>query len=226
MMSNLFSIFDPTSSFKILNNWVALFIVILVMTPKYWKSSFKFNTLIKKMLFTLHEEFKTIIGPTSSKGITSLLIMLFTFILVNNFLGLFPYIFNSTSHMTITLSLALPLWLALMLYGWMNYSMHMFAHLVPQSTPTALMPFMVLIETISNTIRPMTLAVRLMANMIAGHLLMTLLGNQAVGAPMLIMSMVVLAQMMLLALELSVSIIQSYVFSVLVTLYTSEISDH
>jgi F-type H+-transporting ATPase subunit a len=88
------------------------------------------------------------------------------------------------------------------------------------------MPFMVLIETIRNTIRPLTLAVRLIANIIAGHLLITLLGNQAVGASIYIIGLVVIAQIILLALELSVSIIQSYVFSVLVTLYTREISDH
>jgi len=226
MISNLFSIFDPTSSFKILNNWVALFIVILVLMPKYWKRSFKFNILIKKILLVLHREFKTIIGPSSRKGLTSILIMLFTFILINNFLGLFPYIFNATSHMTITLSLALPLWVALIIYGWINYSIYIFAHLVPQSTPTALIPFIVLIETIRNTIRPMTLAVRLIANIIAGHLLITLLGNQAVGASTYIIGLVVIAQIILLALELSVSIIQSYVFSVLVTLYTREISAH
>jgi F-type H+-transporting ATPase subunit a len=226
MITNLFSIFDPTSSFKLINNWVAILIVILILTPKYWSVSFKINILFKKIIQVLHQEFKMIIGPTGSKGITIILISLFIFILANNFLGLFPYVFNSTRHMTVTLSLALPLWLSLILYGWINYSLYIFAHLVPQRTPPILIPFIVLIETIRNIIRPLTLAVRLIANIIAGHLLMTLLGNQAVSAVGLTLIVIIIVQIILLILELAVSIIQSYVFSVLVTLYTREVSNH
>jgi len=226
MITNLFSIFDPTSSFKLINNWVAILMVILILTPKYWLVSFKINILFKKIMQTLHQEFKIIIGPIGRKGITIILISLFIFILANNFLGLFPYVFNSTSHMTITLSLALPLWLSLILYGWINYTLYIFAHLVPQRTPPLLIPFIVLIETIRNIIRPLTLAVRLIANIIAGHLLITLLGNQAVGAIGVTLLLIIVVQIILLTLELAVSIIQSYVFSVLVTLYTSEISNH
>jgi len=102
----------------------------------------------------------------------------------------------------------------------------MFAHLTPQSTPTPLMPFIVLIETISRIIRPVTLAIRLIANIIAGHLLLTLLGNQAVATSFTIISLVVLTQFALLTLELAVSVIQAYVFSVLLTLYTREIINH
>jgi F-type H+-transporting ATPase subunit a len=69
------------------------------------------------MLKTLHQEFKIIIGPTTRKGITIILIALFMFILGGNFLGLFPYVFNTTSHISITLALAVPFWLALILYG-------------------------------------------------------------------------------------------------------------
>jgi F-type H+-transporting ATPase subunit a len=77
-----------------------------------------------------------------------------------------------------TLSLAFPLWLAFMIYGWFNHTRHILAHLVPLGTPGALIPFIVLIETTRNVIRPGTLAVRLAANIIAGHLLLVLLGNQ------------------------------------------------
>jgi F-type H+-transporting ATPase subunit a len=88
------------------------------------------------------------------------------------------------------------------------------------------MPFIVLIETIRRVIRPLTLAVRLIANIIAGHLLLTLLGNQAVATSITIIRLVLLVQLALLALELAVSIIQAYVFSVLLTLYTREILNH
>jgi len=102
----------------------------------------------------------------------------------------------------------------------------MFAHLVPQGTPSALMSFIVVIETISNAIRPGTLAVRLSANMIAGHLLLTLLGNQTALANNSILASLIFAQIALLILEAAVAIIQAYVFIVLTSLYLSESNPH
>jgi F-type H+-transporting ATPase subunit a len=99
----------------------------------------------------------------------------------------------------------------------------MFAHLVPQGTPSVLMPFIVLIETIRNIIRPGTLAVRLSANIIAGHLLLTLLGNTGNSISSFIISILILTQLLLLSLESAVAIIQSYVFTILRTLYSREI---
>jgi F-type H+-transporting ATPase subunit a len=100
----------------------------------------------------------------------------------------------------------------------------MFGHLVPQGTPRVLMPFIVCIETISNIIRPGTLAVRLTANMIAGHLLLTLIGNTGNSLSTLLVSFLVIAQIALLTLESAVAIIQSYVFAVLSTLYSREVN--
>lgn len=100
----------------------------------------------------------------------------------------------------------------------------MLAHLVPLGTPPALIPFMVLIETISNVIRPGTLAVRLAANMIAGHLLLVLLGNQGPNLSSSILSLLIITQILLLTLETAVAVIQSYVFAVLATLYSSEVA--
>jgi F-type H+-transporting ATPase subunit a len=83
---------------------------------------------------------------------------------------------------------------------------------------------MVCIETISNVIRPGTLAVRLTANIIAGHLLLTLIGNTGNSLSTFILTFLILAQIALLILESAVAIIQSYVFAVLSTLYSSEIN--
>lgn len=97
---------------------------------------------------------------------------------------------------------------------------------MPQRTPAALIPFIVLIETIRNVIRPGTLAVRLIANMVAGHLLITLLGNQTAMASNIVLLGLIATQILLLTLESAVAIIQSYVFAVLSTLYASEITSH
>jgi F-type H+-transporting ATPase subunit a len=88
------------------------------------------------------------------------------------------------------------------------------------------MPFIVLIETIRNTIRPLTLAVRLIANIVAGHLLITLLGNQTEVASGIILTGLLVTQIILLTLESAVAVIQSYVFAVLSTLYAREITSH
>nr|YP_009178636.1 ATP synthase F0 subunit 6 [Bactrocera arecae]ALF36404.1 ATP synthase F0 subunit 6 [Bactrocera arecae] len=225
MMTNLFSVFDPSSSiFNLSLNWMSTFLGLLMIPSAYWLMPSRWHIFWNSILLTLHKEFKTLLGPSGHSGSTFIFVSLFSLILFNNFMGLFPYIFTSTSHLTLTLSLALPLWLCFMIYGWINHTQHMFAHLVPQGTPAVLMPFMVCIETISNIIRPGTLAVRLAANMIAGHLLLTLLGNTGPSLSYAIVSLLLIGQIALLVLESAVAIIQSYVFAVLSTLYSSEVN--
>ncbi|NP_006906.1 ATP synthase F0 subunit 6 (mitochondrion) [Drosophila yakuba] len=224
MMTNLFSVFDPSAIFNLSLNWLSTFLGLLMIPSIYWLMPSRYNIFWNSILLTLHKEFKTLLGPSGHNGSTFIFISLFSLILFNNFMGLFPYIFTSTSHLTLTLSLALPLWLCFMLYGWINHTQHMFAHLVPQGTPAILMPFMVCIETISNIIRPGTLAVRLTANMIAGHLLLTLLGNTGPSMSYLLVTFLLVAQIALLVLESAVTMIQSYVFAVLSTLYSSEVN--
>nr|AHG53379.1 ATP synthase F0 subunit 6 [Drosophila santomea] len=224
MMTNLFSVFDPSAIFNLSLNWLSTFLGLLMIPSIYWLMPSRYNIFWNSILLTLHKEFKTLLGPSGHNGSTFIFISLFSLILFNNFMGLFPYIFTSTSHLTLTLSLALPLWLCFMLYGWINHTQHMFAHLVPQGTPAILMPFMVCIETISNIIRPGTLAVRLTANMIAGHLLLTLLGNTGPSMSYLLVTFLLVAQIALLILESAVAMIQSYVFAVLSTLYSSEVN--
>lgn len=101
----------------------------------------------------------------------------------------------------------------------------MLVHLIPQGTPSALIPFIVLIETISNLIRPGTLAVRLTANIIAGHLLIVLLSSATPLTPFFLSPILFNAQVALSLLETAVAFIQAYVFSVLVTLYIAEFTD-
>nr|AND96633.1 ATP synthase F0 subunit 6 [Drepanocerus kirbyi] len=221
---NLFSSFDPGTYMSTSLNWMSSFLGLLFLPSMFWLIPSRYNYLWNKIIFILHNEFKILLGNNSIKGSTLIFISMFSMIMYNNFLGLFPYIFTSSSHLTFTLSLALPMWLSFMIYGWINHTMHMFTHLVPQGTPPILMPFMVCIETISNIIRPGTLAVRLAANMIAGHLLLTLLGNTGPMLNMMLINMLIITQLLLLLLESAVSIIQSYVFAVLTTLYSSEVN--
>jgi F-type H+-transporting ATPase subunit a len=98
------------------------------------------------------------------------------------------------------------------------------AHLVPSGTPYALMPFIVLIELTRNIIRPLTLSVRLAANIVAGHLLLTLLRVNSPSLTVITLSLIVGRLVLLCMLETAVAIIQAYVFSVLRTLYLNEVN--
>nr|YP_010721202.1 ATP synthase F0 subunit 6 [Parnassius stoliczkanus]WDS46327.1 ATP synthase F0 subunit 6 [Parnassius stoliczkanus]WEF74823.1 ATP synthase F0 subunit 6 [Parnassius stoliczkanus] len=225
MMSNLFSIFDPTTNlFNLSLNWISTFIGLMFIPYSFWLMPNRHYIFWNFIINKLHNEFKMLLGINSFNGSTFIFISLFSFILFNNFLGLFPYIFTSTSHLTISLSISLSLWISFMLYGWINNYQHMFIHMIPQGTPNILMPFMVLIETISNIIRPGTLAIRLTANMIAGHLLLTLLSSTNSNLSFFMLFILIFMQILLLILESAVAIIQSYVISILSTLYSSEVN--
>lgn len=225
MITRLFSIFEPSSSILAFPlNWTSTFIGILFLPIIYWASPSRWLVIWRQSMQTLHQELKSILS-ISHTGVTLFIISLFSLILFNNFLGLLPYIFTSSRHMAITLSLSLPIWLALIIFGWLKHTQHIFAHLVPQGTPRVLIPFMVLIESIRNLIRPATLAIRLAANITAGHLVLTLLSQSGPGiSSSTLLSILILSQILLLTLESAVAIIQSYVFTVLRTLYTGEIN--
>nr|YP_010177571.1 ATP synthase F0 subunit 6 [Aporia largeteaui]QST15296.1 ATP synthase F0 subunit 6 [Aporia largeteaui] len=223
MMNNLFSIFDPsTNIFNLSLNWMSTFMGLMFSPFSFWLIPNRHFILWKFITMKLHNEFKILLNIKNNKGSTFIFISLFSFILFNNFLGLFPYIFTSTSHLTISLTLSISFWLSFMLFGWINNTKHMFIHMIPQGTPKILMPFMVLIETISNIIRPGTLAIRLTANMIAGHLLLTLLSNSSNILSTYLLIFLIAVQILLLTLESAVAIIQSYVITILSTLYSSE----
>nr|WMQ52326.1 ATP synthase F0 subunit 6 [Ceutorhynchus albosuturalis] len=222
MMTNLFSSFDPTTHFLSMN-WMSSLLIFFIMPSTYWLMPSRLTMLMNNILMILHKEFKILIKSNSFNGSTIIFITLFMFIMFNNLMGLFPYIFTASSHMNFTLALSIPVWLSFSLYGWCKNTTHMFAHLVPQGAPSMLLPFLVLVESISNIIRPGTLAIRLTANMIAGHLLITLMSNYGSSLSIIFLQILILSQILLLILESAVSIIQAYVFAILMTLYSSEI---
>lgn len=224
MITNLFSRFDPLS--RVLNlslNWISTTLGLIFIPYIFWAIPSRWSILWSSITKTLHQEFKVLLGPMNTGG-TLIFVSLFRLIVFNNFLGLLPYVFTRTRHLAITLALALPLWVSFIIFGWVNHTQHMFAHLVPLGTPGALIPFIVLIETVRNVIRPGTLAVRLAANIIAGHLLLTLLGNTGSSLSVSLLSILIFSQILLLLLESAVAIIQSYVFAVLRRLYAREVN--
>lgn len=225
MIINLFSVFDPSSS--IINfsiNWIRTISIIFILPNSFWFIPSKMIKFWKNTIYKINYEFSILLSYKLSYKITVIFISLFSIIIVNNLLGLFPYIFTRTSHMVISLTLSVPVWLSLIIFGWLKKTNYMFQHLVPQGTPSILIPFIVLIESIRNVIRPGTLAVRLSANIIAGHLIISLLGNQVANSENSILILLIFIQILLIILETAVAVIQAYVFATLSTLYCSEVS--
>ena len=221
MITNLFSIFDPCSSiFNFSLNWIRRIIFLLVIFPSIFffpsLPLWGINTLLKK----ISEEFRTILQTRKP----NLLIFssLFFFIIINNTFGLVNYAFTSTRHLCTTLALALPLWLRFLIFRIFSNITKFIAHIVPLGTPPALIPFIVLIETVRNIIRPITLSVRLAANIIAGHLLLTLIRGQAPYISSILFLPLFIGQSLLIILEMAVALIQAYVFTILRSLYAAE----
>nr|AHF21617.1 ATP synthase subunit 6 [Argas sp. SpringbokSA-QMS95171] len=222
MMTNLFSIFDPSSSTNFSMNWISMITGVMFIPLLYWSVPSRLQLFWLKFSNALNKELKNNFQNKKKKFLL-IFTSLFWLILMMNFLGLFPYIFTPTSHINITSFMSLPLWMTFMIFGWTNFTNSMFLHLVPLGTPMLLSSFMVCIETISNLIRPLTLAVRLSANMISGHLLICLLSN-TIYFNNSIYLIIFPSLTILMLLESAVAIIQSYVFITLTSLYLNELN--
>nr|QXT59973.1 ATP synthase membrane subunit 6 [Tuberculatus sp. 1 YL-2021a] len=217
MTTNLFNIFDPST--MILNlelNWISTMMIIMLMPNFMWIMPNRMSWIINKIFMMLNNEMLMLYKTKKIKSPSFLFISLFMFIFLNNFMGLFPYIFSSSSHMIFSMTLAMPFWLFFIIMSMFKNTKNMIAHLIPIGTPMMLAPLMTIIETMSIFIRPLSLSIRLTANMIAGHLLMTLLSSNSM------MIIILLVQMFMMTFELCVAMIQSYVFSILTSLYSSE----
>lgn len=152
-----------------------------------------------------------------------LLTTLFILLLLTNFLGLTPYSYSLSRDLFTIRALATLFWSLLLVSGWFKAPIESAAHLVPQGAPLGLAPFLVLIETVRILIRPLTLTVRLMANISAGHIVLGLLANRLsalVGS--LAMFLTLILRVSYIIFEFFVCVIQAYIFSLLIRLYQTE----
>nr|UXX50293.1 ATP synthase subunit 6 [Haemaphysalis yeni] len=221
MMNNLFSIFDPSTSSWFSWNWMTMFLFLILYPSFYWISSSLFIISWKILLKKFFQEMMNNLKPFKMKNIL-FITSIFIFILFANILGLFPYVFTASSHLIFTMFFAFPIWMGMIIFSLVNKFNKFMSHLVPLGSPIFLSSFMVLIETVSNLIRPITLSVRLMANMISGHLLIHLLSSLAFINNLMILITIPI-MIMLMILETAVAIIQSFVFVTLISLYINEV---
>ncbi len=153
---------------------------------------------------------------------------LFMFILMGNVLGLLPYSFTYTSHLIVTIALALLIFVMSIGFGVYNHGLKFFTLFLPAGVPWWLVPFVVPLELISFSVRPLTHSVRLFANMMAGHMILKIVIGFAISAASLGGFWVVLGafpaffNVVMMLFELLVAGIQAYVFAILACVYLKD----
>lgn len=147
---------------------------------------------------------------------------LFVFIMLGNLIGLLPYSFTFTSHLAVNFSLALFIFLAITALGFIRHGVRFFGLFFPQGAPIAAAPILIPIEIISYLARPFSLAIRLFANMTAGHIMLKVLATLALASGVVLGILPFLFISAVVAFEILVSLLQAYVFTILTCIYLND----
>jgi len=190
--------------------------------------SIKNKSLIPSRLQSISEIFYEFISNMVSDNIGDkgrkffpLIFTLFTFLLFGNMLGMLPYSFTFTSHIIVTFVLAMFIFLLVTLLGIFIHGFKFFGLFVPKGVPMLMLPLMIPIEIISYLSRPISLSVRLFANMMAGHTMLKIFAGFIV--PLGIFGVApLMVNVALTALEVLIAFLQAYVFTILTCLYLNE----
>ena len=192
------------------------------IVPNRWQSIIE---IMHKMILSLVTEN---IKNKNSQYFFPLVFSIFFFLLSLNLVGLIPYSFTLTSHLIVTLTISLSIFIGINIICVRTHGMHFFSLFLPAGTSIGLAFLLVPIELISYIFKPISLSIRLFANMMAGHTLLkviagfafTLMGN--VGILFILHYVPLLILIPLFALELGVALIQSFVFSILICIYLND----
>lgn len=204
-MSGLFVSFDP---FYI--GFILLFVIriLILFFPLI-------NFLVREIKILFMKNLKSSLPLRKNIGGTSLVLLIFFLITFFNVLSLWAHIFTPTAHISFTVAISLTVWFCAITANLSYFLKNFVTHLAPSGTPLPLLSFMILIELVRQLIRPITLRVRLRANLTAGHLILGLLAF-----PDLFFR--IFSQFPLFLLEILVAFVQAYVFSLLFLLYFNE----
>ncbi len=229
MLLDIFSSFDPHThqiytSLRPTVLWCISTLPILLIHARFWIQPNRFFWAYALTIKIIITQAIRRVG-NRLKGFRETITRLFIIILIINISGLLPYTFRSTRHLLTTFSLGLPLWLSLIISSATNAPKEFTAHLLPAGAPRWLNPFLILVETIRLSTRPITLSFRLAANMRAGHIVLTLIGtfSSARGIPITLPLLLIISTQLIYTLfEIGICLIQAYIFCLLLTLYADE----
>ena len=163
---------------------------------------------------------REIVGPEGRRYFP-FVFTLFMFIFMCNLLGMVPYSFTVTSHIIVTFAMAIVVFVGVTVLGFIKHGLHFFSIFAPPGTPIAMWPLLVPIEIISYFSRPISLSVRLFANMLAGHTIMKVIAGLVVALGVFgVFPMLLLVP--LIGLEILLAFLQAYVFTILTCLYIND----
>nr|YP_010397933.1 ATP synthase F0 subunit 6 [Rasbora paucisqualis]UQJ79171.1 ATP synthase F0 subunit 6 [Rasbora paucisqualis] len=223
----MISLFDQFASSKFMG--ISLIFIALMMPLSFPSSLPRWtnNRFLTTQSWLISRFVNQLLMPLNIEGHKwALLFTALTLYLISmNLLGLLPYTFTPTTQLSMNMGFAVPLWLATVIVGMLNQPTSSLGHLLPEGTPTPLIPVLVIIETISLFIRPLALGVRLTANLTAGHLLIQLISTAVFVLASLMPAVAFLTAtvlVLLTLLEVAVAMIQAYVFVLLLSLYLQE----
>nr|ACF04911.1 ATP synthase F0 subunit 6 [Calyptraea chinensis] len=227
MLVDIFSSFDDMNQVFMSSYfymWIFSFFTLFLFSLFLWLDNCSWMYIISLFKNVISSQIFRSLGLKLG-GFMNVISSIFLLIIFTNLISLVPYVFSSSSHLVMSFSLGFPLWLSLILSSVsLNWS-SVVASLLPMGAPAALNPFLVVIETVSILVRSITLSVRLTANMSAGHIVLTLIGNylcSSVFISLISCIMLIFIQVFYTIFEFGISVIQAYIFCLLVTLYSDE----
>ena len=218
-LNNIDISFTNSSMFMILAILVvSIFLILSIKNKKIIPNRFQ---IISELLYEFIANMINDNIGHKGKKFFPFIFTLFTFILFGNLLGMLPYSFTFTSHIIVTFALAMFIFLFITLIGIFMHGFKFFGLFVPKGVPMLMLPLMIPIEIISYLSRPISLSVRLFANMMAGHTMLKIFASFVFSlgifgfAPLII-------DVALTALEVLIAILQAYVFTILTCIYLNE----
>lgn len=228
MIPDIFSSFDPASYNYYLPHITLIFLInvlaIIALDRTPWSNDHIARIWVlptfKAIVIEVDRTFIFNMNPA-----IHIIQSIFVTIIILNIIGLFPYTFSVTRHLLFTLSLGLPIWLILILSRVTKSPKATIAHLLPEGAPDWLNPFLVLIESSSIIVRPITLSFRLAANIRAGHIVLALIGIYAAAAwfnRFIVFLILLSITVGYILFEAAICVIQRYIFFLLLTLYSND----
>jgi ATP synthase subunit 6 len=229
MILDIFSSFDPALSsihnhFSRIIFWLRTIFSISLTTSNYWLCPTRISTLTHIPISFMYNQASQTIG-THLKGFSQLISPLFIYVLIINITGILPYTFRLRRHLFFSLSLALPIWIAIIFSSLTHSPLVFIALLLPGHAPNWLNPFLVIIETLRTIVRPLTLSFRLAANISAGHIVLALIGAYSrtiLFSSIYLILLFIIFQIGYIMFESAICLIQSYIFCLLLSLYSDD----
>ncbi len=212
--------FTNASLFMLLSAiFISLFLLLGTKDRKIVPGKFQ---LISEMLYNFISKMISDTAGKKAKPYFSFIFSLFIFVLFCNMLGMFPYSFTVTSHIIVTLAFAMFIFIGVTILGFVIHGFKYLKIFVPSGVPMVLLPIIMIIEIISYLSRPVSLSVRLFANMMAGHTMLKVFGGFVISLGLVAGWLPLTFSVALTGLEILVAFLQAYVFAILTCIYLND----